>query len=68
MRFIMLHRLMDYIAKGTTPTWVNIRNINTISESLNGDGTRITMRDGFLVVSESVTAVLDAIRRAEDER
>lgn len=53
----------------TTPTWVNVDNINTLSAAaIDPPGTRITMRDGFLVCEEDVSAVLDAIRRANDDR
>lgn len=66
MRFIMVHRR---IGNGTETTWVNIDNINTISAaSATGTGSRITMRDGFLLVNDEVNDVLDAIRRAEDDR
>ena len=66
MRFIMLHRRTD---KLTIPTWVNIDNINTISAATTDPpGTRITMREGFLIVEDGVAEVLEKIRRAEDNR
>lgn len=64
MRFIMLHRRTD---KLTIPTWVNIDNINTISTALDGGACRITLRDGFLICEEDVSAVMEKIRRAENE-
>ena len=57
--FIMLHRR---ITNKTEPTWVNVANINTIAATVEGDGSRITMRDGFLLVEEEVNAVLNKIR------
>ena len=65
MRFIMLKRRMD---KTTIPTWVNIDNINTICTALDGGASRITLRDGFLICEEDVSAVMEKIRRAEDDR
>ena len=65
MRFVMLKRRT---ATGTESTWVNIDNINTISAaSATGTGSRITMRDGFLICEDEVTAVLEKIRRAEND-
>ena len=65
MRFIMLKRKTD---KTTVPTWVNIDNINTIFTTLDGNGSRVSLRDGFLVCEDEVSAVLEKIRRAEDDR
>ena len=65
--FIMLHRRIKD-KDNTTPTWVNVSNINTISITSEGDGTRIAMRDGFLLVSDDVSEVLEKIRRAADDR
>ena len=65
MRFIMLRRRMD---KSTIPTWVNIDNINMICTALDGGASRITLRDGFMICEEDVSAVLEKIRRAEDDR
>ena len=67
MRFIMVHRRTG-TGKETMPTWVNIDNINTISTAVTDPpGSRITMRDGFLVVEDDVSAVLEKIRRAETD-
>ena len=65
--FIMLHRRLKD-KNDTTPTWVNVSNINTISVTSEGDGTRIAMRDGFLLVSDEVNEVLEKIRRAANDR
>ena len=67
MRFIMLKRKTD---KTTVPTWVNVCNINMISAATVDPqgGTRIVMRDGFLLCEDEVSAVLEKIRRAEDDR
>lgn len=59
--FIMLHRRIKD-KSDTAPTWVNVANINTIAATVEGDGSRITMRDGFLLVEEEVNAVLNKIR------
>lgn len=64
MRFILLRRRTD---KTTIPTWVNIDNINTISTALDAGASRITLRDGFLICEEDVSAVMEKIRRAEHE-
>lgn len=76
--FILLHRRINEKTTARTgeglkvnvkeyisPTWVNVSNINTIANTVEGDGARITMRDGFLLVEEDVNAVLDRIWRAE---
>lgn len=55
--FILLHRRIKD-KTDTAPTWVNVANINTIAATTEGDGSRITMRDGFLLVEEDVNAVL----------
>ena len=59
--FIMLHRRIKD-KTDTAPTWVNISNINTIAATIEGDGSRVVMRDGFLLVEEDVNAILDKIR------
>lgn len=59
--FILLHRRIKD-KSDTAPTWVNVSNINTVSETSEGDGTRIAMRDGFLLVSEDVTTVMNKVR------
>lgn len=64
-RFIMVHRRMN---GETAPTWVNVENINTISAAATGPGSRITLRDGFLLTEEEPGVVLERIRRAEDDR
>ena len=66
-QFIMLHRRIKD-KDNTIPTWVNVSNINTISTTSEGDGTRISMRDGFLLVSDEVSEVIEKIRRAADDR
>lgn len=66
MKFILLHRFAREKTGGTEPTWVNIYNINTIAACADGVGSRITMRDGFLIVSEEVNTVTDLILRAEN--
>ena len=63
--FILLHRRIQYKGKDGTdiePTWVNVENINTIAATTDGDGSRVVMRDGFLLVEEEVNAVLNKIR------
>lgn len=65
--FIMLHRRIKDRAE-PAPTWVNVANINTIAETIEGDGSRITMRDGFLLVEEDVNAVLSKIRWENNDR
>ena len=67
MSFIMVHRKTS---SGTQPTWVNVCNINMISAATVDPqgGTRIVMRDGFLLCEDEVSAVLEKIRRAEDDR
>ena len=63
--FILLHRRIKYYGQDTVeiaPIWVNADNINTIAATVEGDGSRITMRDGFLLVEEEVNAVLNKIR------
>lgn len=68
-RFILLHRRIKFKGQNDVdiaPTWVNVSNINTIANTVENDGTRITMRDGFLLVEESVAAVLDKIRCADN--
>ena len=64
--FILLHRIMKDQDKPVA-TWVNVSNINTIAESLTVKGTRITMRDGFLLVADTVSEVLDKIKEANDD-
>ena len=64
-RFIMIHRTVNGTAE---PTWVNVANINTIAAAVTGPGSRITLRDGFLLVEEEPGVVLERIRRAEDDR
>jgi len=67
-RFIMIRRRTGTGAE-TTPTWVNVENINMISAAvIEPEGTRISMRDGFLIAEENVSTVLEKIRRAEDDR
>ena len=66
-RFIMIRRRTGSGTE-TTPTWVNVENINTLSSAaITPTGTRISMRDGFLICEEDVSAVLEKIRRAEDD-
>lgn len=68
-RFILLHRRIKFKGQDEVdivPTWVNVSNINTIANTVENDGTRITMRDGFLLVEESVAVVLDKIRCADN--
>ena len=65
--FILLHRRIKD-KTDTAPTWVNVANINTIAATVEGDGSRVVMRDGFLLVEEDVNAVMDKIRRATDDR
>mgnify|MGYP003374282581 CR=1 FL=1 len=64
-RFIMLHRTVN---GQTVPTWVNVENINTITPAITGPGSRITLKEGFLLAEDNVADVLEKIRRAEDER
>lgn len=67
--FILLHRRVSIKEmEGISPTWVNVSNINTVAETSDGKGARITMRDGFLLVKEDVNAVMDKIRWATDDR
>ena len=66
-RFILLHQLGR--AKDPVPTWINISHIAAMEATNGGEHTRLNMGlEGYCVVSESVAAVLDAIRRAEDDR
>lgn len=65
--FILLHRRIKDKTE-TAPTWVNVANINTIAETIEGDGSRVVMRDGFLLVEETVNSVLDKIRCATNGR
>lgn len=64
--FILLHRRIKDKTE-TAPTWVNVANINTIAATIEGDGSRVVMRDGFLLVEEDVNAVMDKIRWATDD-
>lgn len=67
--FILLHRRVSIKEmEGISPTWVNVSNINTVAETIDGKGARITMRDGFILVKEDVNAVMDKIRWATDDR
>ena len=69
--FILLHRRIKFKGQDETdiaPTWVNVSNINTIANTVENDGARITMRDGFLLVEEDVNAVMDKIRSATYDR
>ena len=67
--FILLHRRVSINEmEGISPTWVNVSNINTVAETSDGKGARITMRDGFILVKEDVNAVMDKIRWATDDR
>ena len=68
MRFIMLRCRCGPEMVDTIPTWVNIDNINTIRTALDGSASRITLRDGILYCEEDVSAVMEKIRRAEDDR
>lgn len=68
MRFIMLRCRCGPEAVDAIPTWVNIKNINTIRTALDGGASRITLRDGILYCEEDVSAVMEKIRRAEDDR
>ena len=52
----------------TVPTWVNVDNIILISAVSDGNGSRISMRECFLLAEEDVAAVMDKIRQAEDDR
>lgn len=67
--FILLHRRIKFKGQDDVdiaPTWVNVSNINTIANTVENDGARITMRDGFLLVEESAAVVLDKIRCADN--
>ena len=67
-RFIMVRRRTG-TGTETVVTWVNVENINMISAAaIEPEGTRISMRDGFLIAEENVSTVLEKIRRAEDDR
>ncbi len=66
--FIFLRRIVKDTEQPVA-TWVNADSINTISASLSGSGTRITMRDsGFLLVADTVSEVLDKIKEANHDR
>ena len=58
--FILLHRRIKDRAEPAL-TWVNVANINTIATTTEGNGSRITMRDGFLLVEEDVNTVMNKI-------
>lgn len=64
-RFIMLRRTVN---GQTVPTWVNVENINTITAAITGPGSRITLKEGFLLAEDDVAEVLEKIRRAEADR
>lgn len=65
-RFILVHRI---IQEGEVPTWINTDRIEALDATHGGGNTRLQLGlSGVCTVSESVTAVLDAIRRAEDDR
>ena len=62
--FILLHRRIKFKGQDTVdvaPTWVNVSNINTVAMTSEGDGSRVTMRDGFLLVEEDVNTVMNKI-------
>lgn len=63
-RFIMLRRTVN---GQTAMTWVNVENINTITAAVTGPGSRITLKEGFLLAEDEVAEVLEKIRRAESE-
>lgn len=64
-RFIMLRRTVN---GQTAMTWVNVENINTITAAVTGPGSRITLKEGFLLAEDEVAEVLEKIRRAEADR
>ena len=65
-QFILVHRI---IQDGCVPTWINIGHIAAMETTNGGEHTRLNMGlEGYCVVSESVTSILDAIRRANDDR
>ena len=65
-QFILVHRI---IREGNAPTWINVDRIEAMDATHGGENTRLHLGlSGVCVVTESVTAVLDSIRRAEDDR
>lgn len=65
-RFILVHRVFQ---DDEIPTWLNTNHITAMEAVHGGAHTRLYIGlEGCCVVSESVTAMLDAIRRTEDDR
>ena len=64
MRFILVHRYINN-KEDVEITYVNIDNINTFSACSDGKGTRIAMRDSFILVEEDTGAILNKIRWEE---
>lgn len=64
-RFILVHRV---IKDGEVPMWLNQRCIRAMEATHGGDRTKLYLgRDGCCEVSENPGAMLDAIRRANDD-